>query len=71
MDAARFLSRADMATLNELCPDRPTVVNRSLGGARARLGEYWAPFFTTQPLLSRWEGANDGLVSVESARWGE
>ena len=25
----------------------------------------------TSPLLARWEGENDGLVSTTSARWGE
>jgi triacylglycerol lipase len=58
------------AVFNERTPDAPDVVYFSYGGA--------VPQSAVNPVLRRpWqllsaaEGANDGMVSVASARWGE
>ena len=70
VDAATFLSRAHMAEWNASCADVDGVIYRSVGGARPRLREYWAPFVGTAALLRTLEGPNDGLVSTASAAWG-
>ena len=70
-DAARYLSVAYCADFNARCPDSADVTYRSLAGMRRRKLDYWTPFMVTRPLLQRFEGENDGLVSVESAKWGE
>lgn len=72
VDAAVFLSPEAMRDFNLACPDSPNVTYQSLGGARQRHIEYWAPFIALAPLLNRYErGLNDGLVTVASSRWGE
>ncbi len=58
---------------NPATPDHPHPVYRSYGGKN--FGENGATadwmFFLQWPILSLFEGANDGLVSVASARWGQ
>ena len=55
-----------------MCINSEDVVYQSLGGARVRYSEYWAPLMALAPLLNELDpGPNDGLVSVASARWGE
>lgn len=72
VEAAHFLSPAAMLQFNEECVDSPGVTYFSLGGARPRNAEYWAPFMLLSPLLNRVDpGPNDGLVTTASARWGE
>ena len=72
VEAARFLSVGAMQDFNKECPDSDRVRYQSLGGARERYVEYWAPFVASAPLLNHFEpGPNDGLVSVASAHWGE
>lgn len=58
------------ARFNEDTPDVPGVRYASVAGACSRpwLGpEWWLP----AGIVNRAEGANDGVVSVASARWGE
>ena len=72
VEAADFLSSGALRDFNEACPDSSDVLYQSLGGARGRYAEYWAPFIATAPLLNRFDpGPNDGLVSAASSRWGE
>jgi triacylglycerol lipase len=51
-------------------PDDPGVRYFSYGAALRRKPPLLSPFRASFNVLSREEGPNDGLVSVESARWG-
>ncbi|OWK36958.1 lipase family alpha/beta hydrolase [Fimbriiglobus ruber] len=55
---------------NELVPDAPGVLYRSVAGVceKPYLGPEWA--FPSR-IVGRAEGPNDGVVSVASATWGE
>ncbi len=71
VDARAFpdLTRAACAIRNAALLDGPTVPTFSYGGARP----WWAisvPLQMAFHVLQRVEGPNDGLVSVESARFG-
>lgn len=55
---------------NEETPDDPGVVYESVMSycKKARHGKF--PLNVTYPVVKHFDGLNDGLVSVESARWG-
>ena len=52
-------------------PDKAGVYYQSVGSrmARARSGKF--PLNVAYPMVKHFDGDNDGLVSVESAKWGE
>lgn len=56
---------------NEVTPDAPGVVYESVMSycRKAQHGKF--PLNMTYPIVKHFDGLNDGLVSVESARWGE
>ena len=56
---------------NELTPDAPGVLYESVMSycKKAESGKF--PLNVSYPLVKHFDGKNDGLVSVESARWGE
>ena len=56
---------------NETTPDIPGVVYESVMSycKKARHGRF--PLNMTYPVVKHFDGLNDGLVSVESAKWGE
>ena len=71
-EAAYYLSREYVAgEFNQMCPDVEGVSYYSFGGSRRFSHDYWGPFIPTSLALRAYEGENDGLVSVTSARWGE
>jgi triacylglycerol lipase len=55
---------------NEKYPDAPGVRYLSISAARAwdRIAPFFLPSFK---IVQEVEGANDGMVSVKSAAWGE
>ncbi|MBR1751984.1 MAG: triacylglycerol lipase [Ruminococcus sp.] len=57
--------------LNELCPDSPKVSYRSVGSksVNAKGGRF--PLNLSFHLVKYFDGENDGLVSVDSMKWGE
>ncbi|KAH6652670.1 putative triacylglycerol lipase [Truncatella angustata] len=55
---------------NPKTPDDPSVRYFSYGAMMSR-PVLLSPFRTTWQIMQNAEGANDGLVSVESAKWGE
>ncbi len=74
INAVHDLSQASASEFNLANPDAPGVFYRSVMGAfdpewtgRMRLLPHR---YLTIPLLTAREGPNDGMVSVESARWG-
>lgn len=73
MDTAAFhnLTRAYCAReFNPETPNHPGVKYFSLGASKS-LASMFVPLIFSGQILSSAEGPNDGLVSVESAKWGE
>lgn len=68
------LSRPGCAAFNQQTPDSPSVYYQSVAGifpnaCRRHFRQLPHRVFTV-PLLDRFEGPNDGMVSATSARWG-
>ena len=72
MDTKAFLDlqSAECATFNERTPDVPTVKYFSFAGEQKRDLTVSA-FRMCHDIVTKAEGPNDGLVSSQSARWGE
>lgn len=70
MAAVRDLTASSCAHLNDLLPDSPQVYYQSVGTRmnRAQSGRF--PLNMSYPMVKHFDGANDGLVSVDSMKWG-
>jgi triacylglycerol lipase len=70
VEAVRDLTTASCARFNEQVPDAPAVRYFSVSAARPwhRVPPF---FFHSHQVIQAIEGDNDGLVSVQSATWGE
>lgn len=68
--AVTDLTESACLARNENTPDMPGVVYESVMSRckSARHGKF--PLNATYPIVKHFDGKNDGLVSVESARWG-
>lgn len=68
--AVRDLTQSACTELNASAPDVPGVLYESVGSKvrRAKGGQF--PLNVSYPLVRRFDGENDGLVAVDSARWG-
>lgn len=68
--AVRDLTASACGKLNEAAPDSPSVFYASVGSyvRKARGGQF--PLNVSYDLVRHFDGRNDGLVSVESAKWG-
>ena len=68
--AVRDLTADACAEINRQAPDAPGVLYESVGSyvRKARGGRF--PLNLSHRLVKHFDGVNDGLVSVESARWG-
>ena len=68
--AVRDLTAGACAEINRQAPDAPGVLYESVGSyvRKARGGRF--PLNLSHRLVKHFDGVNDGLVSVESARWG-
>ena len=68
--AVTDLTESTCLTRNENTPDMPGVVYESVMSwcRAARNGKF--PLNATYPIVKHFDGKNDGLVSVDSARWG-
>lgn len=55
---------------NALTPDEPGVVYESVMSYCRRAGHGKFPLNMTHPIVRHFDGKNDGLVSVDSAKWG-
>ena len=56
---------------NAVTPDDPGVVYESVMSYCRRAGHGKFPLNMTHPIVRHFDGKNDGLVSVDSAKWGE
>lgn len=68
--AVRDLTASRCQALDREMPDVPGVLCESVMSycRRARSGQF--PLNVTYPLVRHFDGKNDGLVAVDSARWG-
>lgn len=68
--AVTDLTESACLARNETTPDMPGVVYESVMSycRKARHGKF--PLNMTYPVVRHFDGLNDGLVSVESAKWG-
>lgn len=68
--AVTDLTESTCLTRNENTPDMPGVVYESVMSwcKKAQYGKF--PLNVTYPIVKHFDGKNDGLVSVESSRWG-
>lgn len=68
--AVTDLTESACLARNEVTPDDPGVVYESVMSycRKARHGKF--PLNMTYPIVKHFDGLNDGLVSVESAKWG-
>ena len=69
--AVTDLTESACLNRNKITPDDPGVVYESVMSycKKARHGKF--PLNMTYPIVKHFDGLNDGLVSVESAKWGE
>lgn len=69
--AVTDLTASSCAALNECCPDAEGVFYQSIGSksVNARGGKF--PLNMSYHLVKYFDGDNDGLVSVDSMKWGE
>ncbi|MDY3692664.1 MAG: triacylglycerol lipase [Dysosmobacter sp.] len=68
--AVTDLTESACLARNETTPDMPGVVYESVMSycRKARHGKF--PLNATYPVVKHFDGKNDGLVSVDSAKWG-
>ena len=71
LSAVRDLTASACQTRNEELADCPDVYYQSVGSQMNRASSGRFPLNMAYPLVRHFDGANDGLVSMESARWGE
>lgn len=71
MSAVRDLTSSFCTQFNEEVPDSPNVIYRSVGSKSngARGGRF--PLNISHPIVKKFDGDNDGLVALTSAKWGE
>lgn len=71
LSAVQDLTASACSLRNEKLPDHPGIYYQSVGSRMNRASSGRFPLNMAYPLVQHFDGANDGLVSVESARWGE
>lgn len=71
LGAVNDLTSAACRERNERMPDAPEVWYQSVMSYCRRAGSGQFPLNVSYPLVKHFDGKNDGLVAVDSARWGE
>ncbi len=71
LSAVQDLTASACSLRNETLSNQPSVYYQSVGSRMNRASSGRFPLNMAYPLVQHFDGANDGLVSVESARWGE
>ena len=64
------LTHSRCTQLNERMPDQPEVWYQSVASCMHQAGSAKFPLNWSYRLVKRYDGANDGLVGVDSAPWG-
>ena len=70
MEAVQDLTASACARMNEMLPDSPKVYYQSVGTKMDHASDGRFPLNMAYPMVKHFDGANDGLVSVESMKWG-
>ena len=70
MEAVRDLTASACAGMNDKMPDSPQVYYQSVGTKMNRASGGRFPLNMVYPMVKHFDGDNDGLVSVESMKWG-
>lgn len=70
MEAVRDLTASSCARMNKQLPDHPAVYYQSVGSTMNYAASGRFPLNMSYPLVKHFDGANDGLVSLDSTRWG-
>lgn len=70
MDAVRDLTASACTARNEALPDDPQVYYQSVGSKMNCAASGRFPLNMSYPMVKHFDGPNDGLVSVDSMRWG-
>ncbi|MBR5087789.1 MAG: triacylglycerol lipase [Ruminiclostridium sp.] len=71
LSAVADLRESACTAMNAETPDSPAVYYQSVGSAAKYGSSARFPLNISIPLVRKTDGDNDGLVSVESMRWGE
>ncbi len=69
--SVKDLTQSRCQQLNKQMPDQPNIYCQSVGSKlnRAISGKF--PLNISYPMVKRFDGANDGLVSIDSFEWGQ
>ncbi len=70
LEAVQDLTASACTERNEHLADSPLVYYQSVGSRMNRAASGRFPLNMSYPLVKHFDGANDGLVSLESAGWG-
>lgn len=70
MEAVQDLTASSCSHLNTMLPDSTQVYYQSVGTKMNRASSGRFPLNMVYPVVRHFDGANDGLVSVDSMRWG-
>lgn len=71
LSAVTDLTACGCEKINEVCPDAEGVYYQSVGSKNNGFGGGKFPLNLSYLLVKYFDGANDGLVSVDSMKWGE
>lgn len=69
--AVNDLTASSCRALNEKCPDSPEVFYQSIGSKMKKAHNGQFPLNLSSMFVKMFDGANDGLVSEKSMKWGE
>lgn len=70
LEAVHDLTASACAQMNEQLPDQPSVYYQSVGSIMNYASGGRFPLNMSYPLVKHFDGANDGLVSLDSTKWG-
>ena len=69
--AVECLTATGCEKFNEECPDSPDVKYYSIGSVSVKAGSGRFPLNLSYRFVKLFDGENDGLVSLDSMKWGE
>lgn len=71
MEAVQDLTTSACSRLNQMLPDHPQVYYQSVGSKMNCAFSGRFPLNMSYPMVKHFDGGNDGLVSVDSMKWGQ
>ena len=70
LEAVRDLTASACARLNQQLPNDPSIYYQSVGSTMNHAASGRFPLNMSYPLVRHFDGANDGLVALDSMQWG-